>query len=138
MMKYTRDNIGWNAEPNAPDVRLSTAGNDVTLRFYLNCFLFDRFNEDDQAKLTFCNCRKYTLNSMNNEGYFAGHYRFTNQSLPWGEFYEIQTDLPDEPGVNFTMLNADADDQRLRHYIFFFRDNTFECLAESFALEFLT
>jgi hypothetical protein len=35
-MEYERLNNEWNAEPNAPDPKLSISDNSVTLDFYLN------------------------------------------------------------------------------------------------------
>jgi len=72
----------WNAEPNSPDVRLFVEGNNVTLEFYLNYFVYERFREGDKARLTFTNCHKYSFNTMNDEGYYYGQYRYDVSALP--------------------------------------------------------
>lgn len=133
-IKLTTD---WNAEPNSPDVRLFVEGNDVILEFYLNYFAYERFREGEKARLTFPNCHKYSFNTMNDEGYYSGHYRYSDSELPWGGFYNLnskwQSDFP-SPSVT---LNSDSSRENLKHYIFFFKDNTFECVAETYELKFL-
>ncbi|MBS1659646.1 MAG: hypothetical protein JST68_01205 [Bacteroidetes bacterium] len=137
-MDYQLLSKAWNADPNAPEVNISVTGNQVTLRFYLNCFLFDAFNEGDTAILRFNGCHKYTLNSMNDEGYFMGKYRYKHDQLPWGEFYQLETDWEvDFPRTN-TILTTEIYPERLKHYIFFFKDNCFECVTENYEVEFLT
>lgn len=133
-MTYTQINTDWNADPNAPEVRLTVDNNSVTLEFYLNYFLFERFHEGDKAKLTFNKCYKYTFNGMNDEGYFQGQYRYKENQLPWGEFYKVETDWEKDFPLKHEVLNGKSDERN--HYIFFFKDNTFECVAEDFKIEF--
>jgi hypothetical protein len=40
-------NLGWNAEPNAPDPQVEVLGRDIVLRFYVNPFQFEEFEEDE-------------------------------------------------------------------------------------------
>ena len=80
------------------------------------------------------NCEKYNLNTMNDEGYYLGHYRYSNEELPWGEFYKINTKIDDFP-LNYNVLKENIDQKKLNHFIFFFRDNIFECIAEDFQFE---
>ena len=135
-MHYELISADWNAEPNDPDIKLSVNGNTVTLEFYLNYFQFERFTEGEKGLLIFHNCHKYALNSMNDEGYYQGNYRYTQQDLPWGEFYKLETNWEiDFPSPNHKISIVAS--TRLNHYIFFFRDNTFECVAEKFSLKFM-
>ena len=135
-MEAIKLTIDWNAEPNAPDVVLSINGSTIILDFYVNYFLFEKFKENERAKVTFKNCHKYSFNPMNDEGYYKGQYRYTNTDLPWGEFYKLntnwQTDFPNHYTVSSEIDEMDG----LNHYIFFFRDNTFECVAENYSIEF--
>ena len=73
----------WNADPNAPEVQLSVEGSCVTLDFFVNYYIYDKFKEGDKATLTFPNCLKYSFNSMNDEGYYMGQYRYKYSDLPW-------------------------------------------------------
>jgi hypothetical protein len=88
-MKYKKLNIDWNAEPNAPEVELQTDGHKLKLTFYLNPFIYHNVDEEDKGELIFRDCFKYSFNSCNDEGYYAGQYRYKNDVLPWGEFYEL-------------------------------------------------
>ena len=126
----------WNADPNSPDVEISILGNSVTLDFLVNYFIYDNFKEGDKARLTFENCLKYSFNSMNDEGYFMGQYRYKYNDLPWGEFYEIQSNWQTDFPIEQTLLSELNNIEKLRHYIFFFKDNTFECVAENYLLKF--
>jgi len=126
----------WNADPNAPEVKLTVEGSSVTLDFFVNYFLFDKFEEGDKARVTFLNCHKYSFNSMNDEGYYMGQYRYKYTDLPWGEFYKLDTNWEtDFPLRHRTLIEMNYK-AGLNHYIFFFKDNTFECAAESYQLEF--
>ncbi len=129
-------NIGWNADPNAPEIQLSLNNNCVNLDFYLNYFMFDKFKEDDKGHLSFINCHKYSLNFMNDEGYHRGQYRYKDIFLPWGEFYLIETDWKNDFPKDAIILNNLSNKRDMNHYIFFFKDNTFECVAEKFEITF--
>ena len=131
-MEYKKINTDWNAEPNAPDVKLTVDNTTVKLDFYLNCFNFDRFKADEKGTLVFNKVHKFSFNSMNDEGYFMGKYRYKQTELPWGEFYQLDTDWQNDFHENVIILLPNADNENLKHFIFFLRDNTFECVAESF------
>lgn len=126
----------WNADPNAPEVKLTAEDTSVTIDFFVNYFLFDKFKEGDQARVIFLNCLKYSFNSMNDEGYYMGQYRYKYTDLPWGEFYKLDTNWETDFPARHITLTEMTDKERLNHYIFFFKDNTFECVAESYQLEF--
>lgn len=134
-MTYEKLNLDWNAEPNAPEPTVSARGNTLTVSFYLNYFLYDRFHEDDKGILTFKDCYKYSFNSMNDEGYYRGQYRYKYNELPWGEFYLLNTSVDDFPKDSI-ILDESLANRKLNHYIFFFRDNTLECIAETFEIKF--
>jgi hypothetical protein len=136
-MNYSRLNTDWNAEPNAPQVKISIDGTTITLEFFLNYFMYEKFKEGDKCMLKFKNCHKYSSNGMNDEGYYRGQYRYKYTELPWGEFYKLDTDWEVDFPAEHIVLSAPANTHQLNHYIFFFRDNTFECVAESYELEFL-
>lgn len=135
-MQYTKINEGWNADPNSPDVELRVDNEGLMLEFYLNAFQFNEFKEGDKALVTFKGCHKFSFNAKNDESYHKGQYRYKHSELPWGEFYILdtdwETDFPQDHEVLYTLNGTEKD---LKHYIFFFKDNTFECVAQSFTLE---
>jgi hypothetical protein len=137
-MEYLRLSIDWNADPNAPEVEIFVSEDTVKLIFFLNYFQFENFIEGDKAVITFYNCHKYSFNNMNDEGYYNGKYRYSNHELPWGEFYQIHTDWREDFPRESIILKPLPTIQNQQHYIFFFRDNTFECVAESYSIKFKT
>ena len=79
--------------------------------------------------LRFVNTERFRLGPTNDEGFYLGQCRFTGIAPAWGEFYRISG--PAET------LNAPSDWKILQpkfgksaHYLFYFRDETFECVAE--------
>ena len=71
---------------------------------------------------------------MNDEGYYRGQYRFKPSILPWGEFYRLDTNWKiDFPDNSITLIKI-PNEKKQKHYIFFFKDNTFECVAEGYQL----
>ncbi len=135
-MTNTLLTIDWNADPNSPEVTLTVENTTVILVFYINYFLYERFQEGDKARLTFLNCQKFSFNTMNDEGYFLGQYRYKHNELPWGEFYKIETNWKVDFPTKHTILMGNPNHKNQSHFIFFFKDNTFECVSEEYHLEF--
>ena len=133
-MNYNKLNKDWNADPNAPEVTIEVKESTVMLDFYLDGFVYN-FKEGQRGKLTFMNCHKYSFNSMNDEGYFREQYRYKHEELPWGEFYELKTNWETDFPKDAEVLNLNPNRLNLKHYIFFLRDDTFECVAENYSFE---
>jgi len=135
-MKFIKQNIGWDAEPNAPMPSLEVArtGDSIKISFYLNSFIHDDVTEEDKGILQFMNCYKYRLGPTNDEGFYSGKCRFSKTGMDWGNFYMIEesnwkSDFPsDEKIINSNLVHH----PNLNHYLFYFRDETFECIAESY------
>jgi hypothetical protein len=81
-------NLGWSAEPNAPEPHVEVQGSDIILRFYVNPSRFKELEEDEHGFLRFVNCAQYRLGSTNDEGWDRGQCRFSPITPKWGEFYE--------------------------------------------------
>jgi hypothetical protein len=132
---FVKLNEGWNAEPNAPDARVTVEDHDVLLDFRLNPWQFPRFHEEQRGRIRFTNAWRYRLGSTNDEGWYRGQCRFSGVAPAWGEFYEVAGDLrlkecPDDwqPVANPMGLPR-------RHFLFYLRDETFECDALDYVLE---
>jgi len=136
-MIYIKLNTDWNTEPNAPEVQLKVQGNKLELEFFLNSFIFDHIHEDVKGQLIFENCFKYSFNSCNDEGYFRGQYRYKNEFLPWGEFYELKHDWKNDFHKEYIILDDKTDKNNLKHFILFSKNNTFECIAKDFQFRYL-
>ncbi len=128
---FVQLNDGWNAEPNAPDPTIEVEGSDVKLTFRANAFQFPEYVRRDRLQLLFRGCWRYRLGDTNDEGWYRGQCRF-GQSIPWGEFYELDGDLLEEKVTDWTLLGPRVPDSR--HFLFYFRDDMFECDAESWEM----
>jgi len=134
MTTFRQLNDGWNAEPNAPDPRIVVDGGDVVLTFLLNPFQFPQFTREDHGRLRFVSCRRYRLGATNDEGWYRGQCRFSKLAPRWGEFYEVAGDLrlaecPDD-WIEIRQVQNSS-----RHFLFYFRDETFECDASDWKFE---
>jgi len=135
-MKFKRLNNGWDAEPNAPMpvIELLKAVSVIKLSFYLNSFIHEDVEEEDKGILEFNNCYQYRIGATNDEGFYRGQCRFYKIGIVWGNFYNIinstwRTDFPSDKIMgDSTLIN----NPNLNHYLFYFRDETFECIAESY------
>lgn len=133
-IEYIKLNTDWNADPVSPEIKLSMDGENLTLDIYLNHYSFENFKLGDKVKILFKNCAVYSLNTCNDEGYYYGQYRVNPNELPWGEFYEIKSGLNKNMPNPIVKIHNNNDSKK--HYIFFFKDETFECLASDYELEF--
>lgn len=128
-------NDGWNAEPNAPAPVIEIQRFDIILRFYVNPFKFKEFEEEELGFLRFENCERYRLGPTNDEGWYQGQCRFSQIAPKWGEFYEVSGDPEALKGpTDWRVLSAGIVG-RQHHFLFYFRDNTFECAAERCVIE---
>jgi hypothetical protein len=133
-VSFEQLNHGWNAEPNAPDPTVKQSGPDLLLRFAVNPFRFKEFNEEDVGVLRFYNCARYRLGPTNDEGWYRGKCRYSGSAPAWGEFYELSGDDPhlDEPH-DWVIINRGSNP--LRHFLFYLRDDTFECIASDWSFD---
>ena len=136
MVTFVQLNRDWNADPNAPEPRVSVVGPDVLLSFYVNAFEFPEFIEGTRAVLRFKRCERYRLGSTNDEGWYMGKCRFSRLAPAWGEFYKVSG----EPGLliapqDWSVLPTPADAKELTHYLFYLKDETFECVAEGWDVQ---
>lgn len=138
-MQFLQLNDGWNAEPNAPEVDIIIQDSKVIVSFYMNAFIFEKFDEDDKGILTFHDCIQYRYGSPNDEGFYCFRQsRYKDYGVKWGEFYEVKdsdwkTNFPDAILTN----NHFDSSKEFKHFLFYFKDGTFECVASDYDLEFL-
>lgn len=131
---FLKMNEGWNAEPNSPNPQIECSGATVLLSFSMNAFEYPEFNEEDIGQLTFTNCWRYRLGSTNDEGWWKGQCRFSKLAPKWGQFYEITGDVLLSKGPrDWKAIGRARDDAR--HFLFYFRDSTFECSADGWEMK---
>jgi hypothetical protein len=88
-LQFTRQNDGWNAEPNIATPQLTLDGGDLLLAFPLNHLVFKVFDRSDVGVLRFANCSRYRVDGTNDEAWYGGACRYSCLAPAWGEFYEI-------------------------------------------------
>ena len=131
---FLKLNEGWNAEPNAPNPTVAIDGADLILKFFINAFQYPEFKEEELGVLRFKRCEHYRLGSTNDEGWYLGQCRFSKLAPTWGEFYCVKGDG--------ALLNSPKDWKTVgpstgngKHFLFYFRDDTFECVADQCFIE---
>jgi hypothetical protein len=135
---FTTLSKGWNAEPNAPQPIVHVEGTSLFLSFELNAFMFREFKEGDWAEITFTCCSRYRLGPTNDEGWYRGQCRFSKIAPVWGEFYEVTGDLLlEKNGLDWHVGGIDPQPDS-KHFLFYFRDETFECDAHAWSIAFHT
>ncbi len=130
--EFRKLNHEWNADPNVPHPSVEVTGSDVSVRFLVNGCMFPVFQEGEMGSVTFKNCSKYRLGATNDEGWYLGQCRFSKLLPEWGEFYEMSgdQDLLDGPDDWQEIAHTSGPQ---KHYLFYFREETFECVADSWA-----
>jgi len=121
-------NVAWNADPNDPNPTIELDGEDLILTFKLNAFQYPQFTEGQTARLRFNRYTAYRMGAPNDEGWYRGQCRFGKLAPHWGDFYEVSGDLR----LNLLNLpmNQKADGPpATRHFLFYLKDQTFECQA---------
>jgi hypothetical protein len=134
MTTFRQLNDGWNAQPNAPDPQVLVEGQDVVVSFQMNPYQFSQFSSEDVGRIRFISCQRYRLGATNDEGWYRGQCRFSKLAPKWGEFYEVDGDLRlgecPEDWVELSPARGKS-----RHFLFYFRDETFECDASDWVFE---
>ena len=138
-MKYIKLNKSWKADPNIPNPEIYIQDNILNLYFSLNYHIYSDIHKGQKGRLEFNNCYMYRLGSPNDHGFSLGQFRYGPNDIPWGEFYELtETDwknnFPDDKIIRDKNLEKDG---QLKHFLFFFRDECFECIAKDFSFTYL-
>lgn len=136
-MKYQKLNKNWNAEPLAPELTIAKTENCLELTFSLDSAAYQHIDAGDTGTHAFVDVYAYRLAAADEAAYKQGQYRFKNEELPWGPFYELvnsqwKKDFPSDKLI----VNESAKKDKLRHFIFFFKENVFECLASEYSFTF--
>lgn len=136
-------NLDWNADPNAPDEEVRAAGSEVELSFRLEeswvrpgaiVSSVRPAEGGRRSRLMFSNCSAWRLGNENDHGWYMGQCRYSHSAPRWGQFYELVGEDPLRlaPPDWQTPPVVGAGD---RHFLFYLRDSTFECLAAAWRLE---
>ncbi len=126
-------NHGWNADPNGPEPEVRATGSTVELSVWLNGLVWPA-DAGMAGRLRFGGCARWRLGPTNDHGWHAGQCRYGRLAPAWGEFYEIKgaDDLRLQPSDWHAPPAPGTGD---RHFLFYLRDHTFECLAADWQLD---
>jgi len=130
--EFQKLNEGWDAEPNVPEPHVHEDGAGLTLTFFLSPWSQTNIREYDRGEIDFRNCWRYRVGAPNDEGWYKGHCRFRCLAPEWGDFYEVTGDLL-EGGPKDWVLVKPIPSEPSRHFLFYFKDETFECDAEDWS-----
>ena len=126
-------NTNYGSDPNIAEPTLRLDENNLKLVFPLNYMLFD-FKEGQKATIEFKNVTAFRCGTPNDEGFDLNDNKVWNREdigkIDWHSFYEV-TGAPKEYLDSFYKID-DQDFSDLKHYVFFMKEGTFECLAKSY------
>jgi hypothetical protein len=127
---FTKLNEGWNAEPNGHKPHILIEGTDLVFEFLLNDLQYPEYKKADKGIIRFRDCWRYRLGRTNDEGWYRGQCRFSRLAPKWGEFYEVHGDLLlDKLPLDWVTVGKEVCSSR--HFLFYLRDQTFECDASA-------
>jgi len=123
----------WRAEPDGPSPRVEWRGNDLRLTFFMNPQQLPAEGDEELGEIIFEDCARYRIGILNDEGWHRGQGRWTEIPHEWGEFYEVHGDLRLEAVPNdWHVRDSEISDRS--HFLFYFRDQDFECDARDWTL----
>lgn len=135
-IKFIKLNTNWDIAPNAPMEEITVKQNDVELEFLTNYNLKLNFKSaDEYILLTFKDCLQYRYGEPNDEGFnIYGESRFVQYGVEWGHFYLVENSnwknyFPEAIPVSL------QNEQGLKHFLIYFRDATFECIARDYEMK---
>ncbi len=132
--KFLKQNTNWGACPNVPLPEAWPDGTDILLKFHVSYFRRRIFEWEDCGLIRFHNCTRFRFTPLNDEGWYRGQCRFSEIAPEWGEFYGVIGDFKeDEVDREWTPVSDKC--RRQRNFLFYFRDETFECSAESWSFD---
>jgi hypothetical protein len=132
---FIKLNADWNAEPNAPHPEVTVMGEDLILEFDPNHFLYPRFSTFPRVRLVFSRIWRYRVGTTNDHEWYSGGGRFSGRAPQWGEFYEVTGDLRLEECQDDWIVITKQSTPQTRHFLFYFRDEEFECDAHTWRFE---
>ncbi len=141
-------NTSYQSDPNTANPNIELHKNQLTLKFQLNTEMHE-FKQTDIGKITFVKCLMVRVGSPNDEGYTSAQEEGVRYSpwnkidfpqIEWGSFYEVESSdwssITDYEGyTDNKLMETVKDKSKFKHFVFFMKEATFECVAESYTEE---
>lgn len=131
-LSFLHLNPDWNADPNGPSLDLTFSGTVAKLSFLLNYHAYKAV-KGETATIRFIDCSRWRWDATNDHAWFEGSGRFSGEAPKWGEFYEVVGE--DKLGKDLDWEIISPDVPAARHFLFYFRDETIECIAADWSIE---
>lgn len=132
-MKIQKLNKNWSSEPSIPLESIERTDDGIEVNFVLNSLPYEYIEEGEKGKLEFYNVYAYRKAASNSEEISKRKIPLKVDQIPLGDFYELldskwKTDFPTDKII----VDETKKTSKLRHFIFFLKDATFECLASDY------
>jgi hypothetical protein len=113
-------------------------GSSQRIRLRLTFFLRpdENIRDYDRGELFFPNCWGYRLGPTSDEGWERGQCQFRCLATQWGDFYEVKGDLLENRIDDWIVIGPRSSESG-RHFLFYFKDDTFECDAREWSFRVL-
>jgi hypothetical protein len=131
---FTKLNQGWDAQGGTPCPEVHCDEPGLRLAFFLRPD--ENIRDHDRGEMFFPSCWRYRLGPTNDEGWERGQCRFRCLAPDWGDFYEVTGDLL-ENRIDDWIVIGPRSSESSRHFLFYFKDDTFECDAEDWSFRIL-
>lgn len=133
-MKIQKLNKNWSAEPSVPLETIKRTDDGIEVNFLLNSLPYEYIEEGEKGKLEFYDVYAYRKTASNLEEISKRKIPLKVDQIPLGDFYELldskwKTDFPTDKIV----VDESKKTSKLRHFLFFLKDSTFECLASDYS-----
>lgn len=133
-MKIQKLNKNWSAEPSVPPETIKQTDDGIEVNFVLNSLPYEYIEDGEKGKLEFYDVFAYRKAASNSEEISKRKIPLKVDQIPLGDFYELldskwKTDFPTDKII----VDETKKTSKHRHFIFFLKDATFECLASDFS-----
>lgn len=133
-MKIQKLNKNWSAEPSFPLETITRTDDGIEVNFELNSLPYEYIEEGEKGKIEFYEVYAYRKAAPNLEEISKRKIPLKVDQIPFGDFYELldskwKTDFPSDKII----VDETKKTSKLRHFLFFLKDTTFECLASDYS-----
>lgn len=146
---FKKINKLYESDPNIAKPKIEVSGSKVSLFFPLNYFVFN-FKEGEYGKIIFHDCLMFRVGDPNDEGLLMLSQQEVINDSVWSlenfpeievnSFFEIENSdwssiLKHKGFINSDVNIESIDRSKYKHFVFFMKDGTFECVCSNFEEE---
>jgi hypothetical protein len=136
-MKFKKLNKNWAADLNAPHESIIQNEDGIEVDFLLNSFPYEHIDDGEKGKIAFYDVFAYRNVASIAEEISKRQIPFKVEQIPFGDLFELldskwKTDFPEDKII----VDETKKSSKLRHFLFFLKDATFECLAVDYQFKY--